>query len=186
MAIKKITIIIAALMFLGGISNTLYAEFLSLSVGVPVQHTFDDAEFPDGDKIEADGVSGLLIHASIPLFPGLGYEKYETGFKDSSDIKLVTEMYDIFYLFPIPVINFTAGLGMGKAKVDCDNCADYFESEFGNTSQYYLQLGVPILPLFDIHLSYHALTTKIKGKIAGMKDVDLSGKLIALGVQFTF
>ena len=44
MAIKKITIFITALMFFSGISNTLFAEFLSLSVGVPVQHTFDDAE----------------------------------------------------------------------------------------------------------------------------------------------
>ena len=95
-------------------------------------------------------------------------------------------MYDIFYLFPIPVINFTAGVGMGKAKVDCDTCADYFKSEFGNTSQYYLQLGVPILPLFDIHLSYHAVTTKIKGKNSSSDDVDFSGNLMALGVQFTF
>jgi len=172
-------------MFLSGISSTLYAEFLSLSVGVPVQHTFDDAKNSNGTKIESDGVSGLLIHASIPLFPGLGYESYETGIKDD-DAKLVTEMYDIFYLFPIPVINFTAGVGMGKAKVDCDTCADYFKSEFGNTSQYYLQLGVPILPLFDIHLSYHAVTTKIKGKNSSSDDVDFSGNLMALGVQFTF
>lgn len=186
MAIKKITIIIAALTFLVGISNTLQAEFLSLSVGVPVQHTFDKAEDSNGDKIESDGVSGLLIHASIPLFPGLGYESYETKIKDSTDnAKLVTEMYDIFYLFPIPIINFTAGLGMGKAKVDCTNCADFFESEFGNTSQYYLQLGVPILPLFDIHLSYHSVTTKIKSKNSA-DDIDFSGNLMALGIQFTF
>ena len=186
MVIKKITIFIAALTFFCGISSSLYAEFLSLSVGMPIQHTFDAAENSGGDKIEADGVSGLMIHASIPLFPGLGYESYETGIKDDSDAKLVTEMYDIFYLFPIPVINFTAGLGIGKAKLDCDNCADYFESELGNTTQYYLQLGVPIIPLFDIHFSYHAITTKIKGKSSGIDDVDFSGNLMALGVQFTF
>jgi hypothetical protein len=190
MTIKKITIFITALMFFCGISSSLYAEFLSLSIGVPVQRTFT-AEDDDGDVPEADSVSGMLIHASIPLFPGLGYENYENTFKDDSfDFKLKTEMYDIFYLFPIPVVNITAGLGIGKAELTCDlgsgaSCSDYFESEFGNTSQWYLQAGIPIIPLFDIHLSYHSITTKIEGK-SGTKDNDYSGTMIAAGAQFTF
>ncbi len=178
------SLLMAVLLFF--MVNTAQAEFLSLSVGMPVQHTFDSAENSNGDKLESDGVSGLMVHASIPLFPGLGYESYETGIKDDDDAKLVTEMYDIFYLFPIPVINFTVGLGYGKAKLDCDSCADYFESDLGNATQYYLQLGVPIIPLFDIHLSYHAVTTKIKGKNSGTDDIDFSGNLMALGVQLTF
>ena len=46
-------------------------------------------------------------------------------------------MYNIFYQFPIPVINITIGLGSGKTKLDCSACPEYYtDLESGDKTGY--------------------------------------------------
>lgn len=168
------------------------AEFLSISAGIPVYHTFDDlkVEWDNADpttELESDGMpSGVLFHVNIPFFPGLGYESYETKLKQKSgttlgtDMKLQTTLYDIFYLLPIPIINVTIGGGIGNAKLTTSDK----NSSSGTITQYFVQLGLPLLAVIDIHLSYHTINGKVK--YDGASKIDIGGNTVALGMAFVF
>lgn len=175
------------------LSGSAFAEILSLSVGLPVYRSFSDLTIEydnstsEATELEADGMpSGALFHVNIPFFPGLGYENYEVKLKKKSgtdvadDMKLQTVLYDIFYLLPIPVINLTIGGGVGNAKIIT---ADE-DSKSGLITQYFVQAGIPILPAFDIHVSYHAVNGKVE--FDGADDIDISGNTAAIGVAFVF
>ena len=76
-------------------------------------------------------------------------------------------MYNIFYQFPIRVINLTIGLGSGKTKLACSAFAeDYTEPESGyktgykagEASQWCTSFGIQLSQLIDIHISYRSIT----------------------------
>ena len=106
-------------------------------------------------------------------------------------------MYNIFYQFPIPVINLIIGLGSGKTKLDCSACAEEYTDpesgektgyKAGEASQWYTSFGFPIIPLFDLHLSYRSVSSKIEtttGSDKGKKD-DVGGNVMGLGIGFNF
>ena len=104
---RKIILTVFAASSLLLYSTQAFALF-NLSVGVPLSHTFSDANFA-----ESDGVSGTFIQVGVPMLPGIGMDSYKTKLKGDTS-KIVTFMYNIFYQFPIPVINITIGLGSGK------------------------------------------------------------------------
>ncbi|MBU3915016.1 hypothetical protein KKA14_05715 [bacterium] len=170
-------------------STSAFAEFFSVSAGIPVSYAFTDT------TVEADGMpSGAVVHVKFPIMVGVGYESYVAKIKnttDATDTKMTTNMFDVFYLFPIPVINFTLGLGAGTATIDCSiiggggTCADNFDP--AQALQWWAQLGFPIFPFLDIHASYHSVTAiaKYNGSGSG-EDADLSGTMMALGVSFIF
>ncbi|MEZ7973827.1 MAG: hypothetical protein QMC48_02230, partial [SAR324 cluster bacterium] len=124
---------------------------------------------------------------------GLGIDSYITKFKtdgtDGSwdanlDAGLKTNMTNLFYQLPVPVINLIIGLGVGTTEYDCTICESYFEK--GSATQWYTSIGIPLIPLFDIHLSYRSITSKnIKDKSYGTKD-DNSGSVTGLGIAFNF
>ena len=158
------------------ISGTpVFAELFSVSVGIPLSHTIT------GKTAESDGVSGSFVHAKLPLIPvGLGIESYKTKVKDSSPLKIATMMFDIFYLLPVPVINLTLGIGTGNVNI-VGGGSNY---EKGSATQWYTSIGIPILPLFDIHISYRSITAK-NTKYSGTK-LDLSGNVTGVGLAFVF
>ena len=158
------------------ISGTpVFAELFSLSVGIPLSHTIT------GKTAESDGVSGSFVHAKLPLIPvGLGIESYKTKVKDSAPLKIATMMFDIFYLLPVPIINLTLGIGSGNVNI-VGGGSNY---EKGSATQWYTSIGIPILPLFDIHISYRSITAK-NTKYSGTK-LDLSGNVTGLGLTFVF
>ncbi len=180
MALKKNALTIALVLFSFGFAINLHAETFFFSAGIPVARSFSESDE------KTDSISGLLLHANIPLFPGVGYESYESTFKgDALDSKLKTEMYDIFYLLPIPIVNITIGAGIGTSKLECDTCSDLYKNEGMNTNQLYAQFGFPIFPLFDLHLSYHSISGKVEGKNS-TSDVKIAGTMYAIGVAFVF
>ena len=109
-------------------------------------------------------------------------DNIETKLKDS-DKKIATTMYNLYYLLPIPVINLTLGAGVGSSELKCENCSDAFEKS--GAVQGYASFGFPIIPLFDLHLSYRSITTKIKVKNSS-EELDLSGNVMGLGIMFNF
>ena len=174
--IRKIMINCIAVTSLILFSTQAFA-LINFSVGVPLSHSFSK-------DLESDGVSGTFIQIGIPILPGIGMDNIETKLKDS-DIKIATTMYNLYYLLPIPVINLTLGAGVGSTEIKCDLCSAAYDK--GGAVQGYASFGFPIIPLFDLHLSYRSITTKVKGKGTNEgQEVDLSGNVMGIGIMFNF
>ena len=160
--------------------STQAFALLSFSAGVPFSHTIT-GKYNDGTAIKSDGVSGMFIQVGVPIFPGVGMDSYKTKLKDTT-IELATMIYNLYYLLPIPIINLTLGAGVGSTELQCSGCAADFDK--GSASQWYTSLGMPIIPLFDLHLSYRSVSSKIKIKSGG--EHDFSGNVMGLGIGFNF
>ncbi|MFH2131439.1 MAG: hypothetical protein ABIK68_13775 [bacterium] len=167
-------------------SSSAQAEFFSISAGVPVSHNLSNS------NLESDGVSGYLVHFKLPIMIGLGMESYETKIKYSdpsvSDMKLATNMVDIFWLTPIPVINVTLGAGAGTADLSCSvaggtTCSNYYDK--GTVTQLWAQLGISPIPFLDVHVSYHSVSGDVKGK-GSNSDLNVGGTVIAVGASIIF
>ena len=155
---------------------------LNFSVGVPLSHSFADTKVA-----ESDGVSGYFIQIGVPMLPGLGMDSYETKLKcEGCDEvpKISTTMYNLYYLLPIPIVNLTIGVGTGKIQY-------YWGSVAGDdaaATQWYTSFGIPIIPLFDLHLSYRSISSKMEstsGEDKGTK-YDYGGSVMGLGIGFNF
>ena len=157
---------------------------ISLSVGVPVDASIKG----DDGTAEADGASGYFLGVQLPFGLGLGMDSHKTKFKDST-VKVATSMYNLYYQLPVPVVSLILGLGTGNSNFDCPDvgggtCAENYDK--GAATQWYTSIGFPIIPLFDIHLSYRSITSKnIKYKGDGSKE-DLSGTITGIGLAFNF
>jgi len=175
---KKIILTVFAASSLLLYSTQAFA--FSLSVGMPMDHTISDGTI---HLAGYDTPSGYFLGVQLPFAVGLGMDSYKTKLKES-EAKLGTDMYNIFYQLPIPVINLIIGLGTGNQALECDGCADAFDK--GSATQWYTSIGFPILPLFDIHLSYRSITSKnINIKESDTK-LDFSGSVTGVGFAFNF
>ena len=178
---KKIILTVFATTSLLLYSTQAFA-LLNFSVGVPLSHSFADTKVA-----ESDGVSGYFIQIGVPMLPGLGMDSYETKLKCtgcSKVSKISTSMYNLYYLLPIPIINLTIGLGTGKTEYSYGGVA----IDDGAATQWYTSFGIPIIPLFDLHLSYRSISSKIEstsGSDKGKKD-DVGGNVMGLGIGFNF
>ena len=104
-------------------------------------------------------------------------------------------MYNIFYQFPIPVINITIGIGSGKTTLDCSACAeDYTDPESGDktgykageASQWYISIGIQLYRLFDVHISNRSVTSKKIEQVYSGAKVNYSGNVTGVGLSFIF
>ena len=179
---KKIILTVFAASSLLLYSTPSFA-LVNFSVGVPLSHTFT-GKYQNGEEVKSDGVSGAFIQVGVPLLPGIGMDSYKTKLKDNTPtIEVATMIYNLYYLLPIPVINLTLGVGVGSTELQCDTCAASFDK--GSASQWYASFGMPIIPLFDLHLSYRSVSSKIKTK-SGSIEHDLGGNVMGLGLAFNF
>ncbi len=163
---------------------------VSLSVGVPIGASIKN----DAGSEVADGASGYFLGVQLPFGLGLGMDSHKTKVKDDSTLKVATSMYNLYYQLPVPVVSLILGLGTGNSNYDC---ADATEGEGtvlscdaawdkGSATQWYTSIGIPLIPLFDIHLSYRSITSKnIKPK-AGDEKQDVSGTITGIGLAFNF
>ena len=178
---KKIIITVFAASSLLLYSTQAFA-LLNFSVGVPLSHTIT-GKYSDGTEIKSEGVSGTFIQVGVPMLPGIGMDSYKTKIKSDDPFELETMIYNLYYLLPIPIINLTLGVGTGSTTFKCSDCDAYFDK--GSASQWYASFGMPIIPLFDLHLSYRSVSSKIKTK-SGSIEHDLGGNVMGLGIGFNF
>ena len=188
---KKIILTVFAATSLLLYSTPSFA-IVSVSVGMPMSQTITGTYSGASYGNAPDKTSGYLLGVSFASI-GFGIDSYTTKFKtDGSDgawdanldAGLKTNMTNLFYQLPVPVINLIIGLGVGTTEYDCTICESYFEK--GSATQWYTSIGIPLIPLFDIHLSYRSITSKnIKDKSYGTKD-DNSGSVTGLGIAFNF
>jgi len=185
--VRKIFISCIAATSLILISTQAFA-LLNFSVGVPLSHTMTGKDV-SGNDLESDGVSGTFVQIGVPILPGIGMDNYKTKVKTTGTTKLEvsTTMYNLYYLLPIPIINLTVGVGAGKTKFLCDG-SDCAWQDGGSATQWYTSFGFPIIPLFDLHLSYRSVSSKIEtttGSDKGKED-DVGGNVMGLGIGFNF
>ena len=193
---KKIILTVFAASSLLLYSTPSFA-LLSVSVGIPMSQTITGtvggaASYDRTYGNAPDKTSGYFLGVGFLSF-GLGIDSYTTKFKTGNctgcwgagvDAGLKTSMTNLFYLLPVPVVNLIIGLGTGTQEYDCTICSQYYDK--GSASQWYTSIGMPIIPFFDIHLSYRSITSKnIKYKSDGVKD-DNSGSVTGLGLAFNF
>ena len=169
-------------------ASTQAFALINFSAGIPFSHTFS-GNYDGGEAVKSDGVSGMFIQVGVPMFPGVGIDNYKTGVKSgTTDVELDTMIYNLYYLLPIPIVNLTLGVGIGSTELQCSDCSTYFDK--GSATQWYASFGMPIIPLFDLHLSYRSVSTKIKYKVGlgsrSGKEIDLSGNVMGLGIGFNF
>ena len=178
---KKIILTVFAASSLLLYSTQAFA-LLNFSVGMPLSHTFT-GKYSNGTEVKSDGVSGAFIQVGVPILPGIGIDSYKTKLKDNTPtIEVATMIYNLYYLLPIPIINLTLGVGVGSTEMQCSWCAASMDK--GSASQWYASFGMPIIPLFDLHLSYRSVSSKIKIKSGG--EHDLGGNVMGLGIGFNF
>ena len=186
--IRKIILSCIAVTSLVLFSTQAFA-LINISVGVPLSHTMTGKDTA-GNDIESDGVSGTFVQIGVPILPGIGMDNYKTKLKCTDcgfDLDLETTMYNLYYLLPIPIINLTIGVGAGKTKFLCDG-SDCTWQDGGSATQWYTSFGFPIIPLFDLHLSYRSVSSKIEstsGSDKGEKH-DVGGNVMGLGIGFNF
>ena len=193
---KKIILTVFAATSLLLYSTPSFA-LVSLSVGIPMSQTITGKEAGKSYGNAPDKTSGYFLGVSFLSF-GLGIDSYTTKFKSgscngcwytSSEGGLKTNMTNLFYQLPVPVVNLIIGLGMGTTEYDCKTsdgkgCSAYYDK--GSATQWYTSIGMPIIPFFDIHLSYRSVTAKnIKIKGTELKD-DNSGSVTGIGLAFNF
>ena len=183
---KKIILTVFAASSLLLYSTPSFA-LLNFSVGVPLSHTFT-GKTTSGADMESDGSpSGYFIQIGVPLLPGLGMDSYKTKVKCEGcdgDLHIATTMYNLYYLLPIPIVNLTIGLGTGKTEYSYGGVA----VDDGAATQWYTSFGMPIMPLFDLHLSYRSISSKIESTSGDDKGTkyDYGGSVMGLGIGFNF
>ena len=164
---------------------------ISLSVGMPTGTTYTGGSA----NTKFDGISGYFLGVQLPFGLGLGMDSHKTKIKDST-WSVATSMYNLYYELPVPVVSLIFGLGTGNSKFEC---ADVFEGDGdsvvscdtaydkGSATQWYTSVGFPIMPLFDIHLSYRSISSKnIKDKLWDKEKVDMSSTVTGIGLAFNF
>jgi hypothetical protein len=188
---KKIIITVFAATSLLLYSTPSFA-LLSVSVGVPIGAALT-AKGDDGSTTKTDGASGYFLGVQLPFGLGLGMDSHKTKIKGST-YKVATSMYNLYYQLPVPVVSLILGLGTGNSNYDC---ADATEGEGtliscdaawdkGSATQWYTSIGIPLIPLFDIHLSYRSITSKNVKDKGGDTKQDLSGTITGIGIAFNF
>ena len=180
---KKIIITVFAASSLLLYSTPSFA--ISLSVGVPIGASIKG---DDGSEV-ADGASGYFLGVQLPFGLGLGMDSHKTKFKDSSTLKVATSMYNLYYQLPVPVVSLILGLGVGSSNFDCPDqgggtCAEQHDK--GAATQWYTSVGFPIIPFFDIHLSYRSITSKNITEKSNKEKSDVSGTVTGIGLAFNF
>jgi len=175
---KKIILTVFAATSLLLYSTPSFA-LLSVSAGVPIAASLNEAD--------TDGASGYFLGVQLPFGLGLGMDSHKTKFKDST-VKVATSMYNLYYQLPVPVVSLILGLGTGNSNFDCPGsgggtCAEIFDK--GAATQWYTSIGFPIIPFFDIHLSYRSITSKNIKDPDGTK-YDMSGTITGIGLAFNF
>ena len=194
---KKIilTLFVASSLLLYSIPSFAF----SLSVGIPMSQTITGKQAGKSYGNAPDKTSGYFLGVSF-LSIGLGMDSYTTKFKTGpgncngcwgvgGDAGLKTNMTNIFLQLPVPVVNLIIGTGKGTTEYDCKysfgDCSKFYEK--GSATQWYTSIGMPIIPFFDIHLSYRSITAKnIEHKLEARKKEDNSGSVTGVGIAFNF
>lgn len=175
---------------LGLLAQTARADTLSVFADLPVAMDLKlDNQKGQTDSMSASGLSGYVVGLTLPIFVGLAYESYGSKFNSSNVIggsfRYDVTMYDLFLNLPLPVVNIAAGLGTGTGSVSSPPAGVSVKD--ATLTQWFASLGIPVLPLVDVHLAYHSFSgTNAISTPAGQPDLKTNGTMWSLGVKVGF
>ena len=179
---KKIILTVFAASSLLLYSTQAFA-LLSVSVGMPLGYSTQGG----GSN---SNMEGYFLGVQLPFALGLGMDSHKVKGDKPQELVVDTNMYNLFYQLPIPVINLILGVGTGSQELICDDvgngtsCSDSIDK--GSATQFYTSLGFPIMPLFDLHISYRMITSKNMKIKASEEKLDYSGSVTGIGIAFNF
>ena len=113
---KKIILTVFAASSLLLYSTQAFA-LLSVSVGVPLVYTHTAA---DGGGSNSN-MEGYFLGVQLPFALGLGMDSHKSKGDPPQETVLETNMYNLFYQLPIPVINLILGVGTGSQEYKCND-----------------------------------------------------------------
>ena len=174
---KKIqTLIVASAMLFGFGGTAVAGDFISVGASLPLMVT--------SDGTSADSTAGLIAYVKLPFLGGFGLEAYDFTFEGANGSKSSygVSMADVFYQFPIPIVNVTLGAGIGNITPK-DDAATYYDA--GMATQFFGRVGIT-LGLFDVHVSNHTVSSTVKGNSSAVSDSDINFNTTALGVSIGF
>lgn len=179
---KKIILGLVTGLSLALITSPDQADAISLALDVPIQYNFDEGS---GD----DSVSGFIVALELPFLGGIAFEDY-TVTRESGGISTDVEfsIVDFFLSLPFPVVNLGLGIGFGSASVVEDPATAGRTFDDADIFQYFITLGYPVVPLFDIHLGYHVVSGSADILVDGSKtaEANLDGNMLSLGIKIGF
>jgi len=157
------------------------ADSISVGASLPMSYSFDAAK--DGGKLQSNGLSGMLLTATLPIVGTFGVETYDVGLKDNGDAKLSLLIVDYIFVFPIPFVNIGVGAGIGTANLKGGTYATEYSR--ATASQWLLQIGIPLIAGVNLDYGYHSVTARPKYT---SKDyyLEASGTMSSLGLSFGF
>ena len=155
------------------------ADSISLSLDVPATYSVKDATLTDAKA------SGVLVGVSLPFLVGFGYDSFKVTGKigGTTAFEQKASLLDVFLDLPLPILNIRLGAGVGKATLEAPTGTGSYPK--ATLTQLFVNLGYPILPLFDVHLGYRVLGGDTVNS-SSLTRVDLGAKMVTLGVKVGF
>ena len=175
---KKVLGVVVALVLMLAAGNQS-AQAIGVYADVPLSYTFtfdcsqDCTKKPEGMKV------GMLFGNM-----GVGMEAYSIKESDAvSSTKVSFSILDFSYLLPIPIINITGGIGLGRVDMETEFGVLQFSGS-GGVSQVWVSLGATVLAVVDLHVGYHRV--KARAQFDGNNSVTLNGNMMSIGAMINF
>ncbi|MDH4120416.1 MAG: hypothetical protein OEV94_01750 [Deltaproteobacteria bacterium] len=182
---------LASLMVFGALlfgAGSAKADMLfSVGLDVPVAYSFNASNL-SGVAVNSTNPSGFILSVSPPFMGSFGLAMEQYSVKANTSLGSNTfdfAMYDLYYNVLSTGLHLDVGLGMGSINTASGATVPLTSSV--SASQLYLTAGFALMPMLDAHVGYHIVSAS-KGTAMGgaANGVDLSGKLVTVGVKFSF
>jgi len=184
-SVSRAAILAIALGTILAVGQSAHADTLAVSADLPVSMSISAKSSGTTHNYNDSSVSGLGVGLSLPFLIGLGYENYSGAFSGAGNrFNYGVTMYDLFLNLPIPVVNIAIGAGVGNGSIGGGNVGSSYKD--ASLTQWFASLGVPILPLLDIHVGYHAFSGTNDAKTAGKSNISVNGDMWSLGLKLGF
>ena len=161
-----------------------WAVVISISADLPVVYNFENSDLGD------ESATGIVTALIFPSGFGIGLEQYGVSGKINNatagwvnqDFEYDVSFADVFYQFPLPLLNIIIGGGLGKGKFDLTGLAIEFEDP--TMTQLFFTFGYPFGAIFDVHVGYHRIVGDTTS--TGGNTVDLDSQMFTLGARIDF
>ena len=172
--------------FLFVFQNSAMANIF-ISVGFPNQYSLDSSVIKiNNSNIDLNKTrlpNGQSFHLNYNFLFGCGFDnvvqEYTYNSKNNS-LLARTNIYNFFFIAPIPVVKLEAGLGSGSTTFKTDS--DVTDADI---LQYFVKIGLPIFKFGGIHVGYHKFVGS-EVKLSETTLIDPDASMLSTSVSISF
>jgi hypothetical protein len=170
--------------------GTHSAWAFSIQADVPVAYSLTQTVtgVHTGKATESSGsTSGGIVGVNFGWL-GLQYEDYTISQKMPSNFtagheNLAVTMYDLVLSLPFPFIHISVGGGVGSGHLSGSGFSTTTSNKDADLTGYFAQVGIPIGPLSDIHVSYREVSgTNKLADTSGAFNVKQDAQVYTIGL----